>query len=342
MKRTQFAVIIPVGPGKVEMERLKDTLASLEFYEAENFHLIIVDDDPSQHRFQEHAVDLPKDRTTLITNPRNGRGDGWAAGCMAAVLAGLKELVRQKIEVDFILKLDTDALVIRSFADQISRYFQEHPSAGMIGSIIRDNGSPALREALRSMGKALDKLVKQFTIWRRTPVGGLSIQIALYGNYRKIRDVIRQGLINGFSFDEFCRGGSYALSSACLQAFLRNGLLENPLLWLATPVTEDIGISLCVKSVDLDFSGFDDPGEPFAIHYLRLPGTPEELLQRGFGIIHSVKDCNEQKEAAVRTFFHEIRLQGVKIAARFPTSNLMKDSANERHRDQNRSVKNHQ
>ena len=39
-----FGIVVPVGPGPQEINRVRDLLDSLETYEPGNFHLVLVDD----------------------------------------------------------------------------------------------------------------------------------------------------------------------------------------------------------------------------------------------------------------------------------------------------------
>ncbi|MBW0000204.1 MAG: hypothetical protein JO015_13970 [Verrucomicrobia bacterium] len=308
---SRFAVVSAVGPSDREVDRVQDLFDSLEAFEPGNYHFVLIDDSPGTSRFTNIVPKCLRDRYIEIKNPRRGQGCGWAAGCAVAVLAGLNELLRRRIAFTFALKLDTDALVIRPFAEKISRQFAAVSRIGMIGTVRNPELGDQAREAVKPMGRVLDKLSKQFTVWRRTPLGRPAVQIALWGRYRLIRDTIREAFINGFRVGEHCYGGGYALSRPCIEAFAARGLLARPRIWLRTPLVEDLLISLCVKSVDFDLKDLSGKDEPFAIRYLGLPDTPENLVTRGHSIIHSVKDCEAQAltEAELRSFFRDLRTQ---------------------------------
>lgn len=302
-----------MGPGEREVERVRDLVESLETFEGGNYHLVLVDDQPGPARFNRAVPDTVRDRFTEIKNPRNGRGSGWAAGCAVAVLAGLHELTKRALPFEFAVKLDTDALVIRPFSQALSRQFASHPEVGMIGTI-RDPSLPERGdETVRPLGRALDKLLKQFTVWRATKCGGVTVQIAFWGRFRLIRDTIRHAFINGFRVGEHCYGGGYALSHACVRALHARSLLARPCVWLPTPLVEDMIVSMCVKSVDLALQDGSGREEPFAIRFRGLPDRPENLLARGHSIIHSVKDFGDLKEADVRAYFRRRRHREVAV-----------------------------
>ena len=309
-----FGIVVPVGPGPQEINRVRDLL---ETYEPGNFHLVLVDDAMVERGLPQEVGGLSPNCVAVIKNPRNGRGNGWDSGCAAAVLAGLGELSNKNVA--FALKLDTDALVIRPFADRIIARFRDNPGVGMLGSRYFAEGSEPDRDWIRSMARVLEKLQRQFAVWRKTNVRAFpALQIALWGKDRKIRDTIRLAFINGFRAGDHCQGGAYALSRACLRGFEQCGHLKDPLLWLRAPIPDDHLLALCVKAIGFHFRSFDQDGEPFACAWAGLPDTPENLVKRGFGIVHSVKDHGDRTEVETRAFFKARRSEARAERSRCP------------------------
>jgi hypothetical protein len=305
--RRQFAVVAAVGPNDREVERVRDLFDSLETYEANHYDFVLVDDDQGSSRFAQVIPDYLRDRYIEIKNPRCGKGGGWAAGCAVGVLAGINELVRRGRDFDFVLKVDTDTLIIGPFAQKVIDCFREFPHVGMAGSVRDANNLDREGERIKPLAGAIDKLLKQVTVWRATPAGGLAIQIAFWGHYKTIRDTIRHAIMNGFRIGEHCYGGGYALSWSCVKAFAKAGLLADPRIWLATPLVEDMIVSMCTKAVDFhlkDLSGID---EPFAVRYRGLPAPAEKLVEEGHSVIHSVKDFEDLNESALRSYFRQLR-----------------------------------
>jgi hypothetical protein len=74
-----------------------------------------------------------RDRTVVLSNPRNGKGCGWGAGLAAGILCGLKWCARNE-SIGFILKLDTDTLVIAPFQELVSRRFAQKKNTGLLGT----------------------------------------------------------------------------------------------------------------------------------------------------------------------------------------------------------------
>jgi hypothetical protein len=308
MSRTEFkfGVLMPIGPGPDEPGRLRDTVSALEFFESGNFCLVIVDDGKEDRDFGRVVSELGPDRVTVMKNPRRGRGRGWEGACTSAVLGSLGHLADANVE--FVLKLDSDALVIAPFADQIISRFAGDSSVGMLGSRYYADGTEPDREWVRSVAVATEKLMRPFALWRRTRVGFFpAVQTGLFGRYKRIRNTIRSAFVNGYRVGDHCQGGGYALSRGCLKALERHGHLDDPCTWLPTPVPADDVQALCVKAVGLHFRDFSGDGEPFACHWRGLPDSPENLLRRGAAIIHSLKDHAGRTEAQTRAFFRALR-----------------------------------
>lgn len=304
--KPRFGVILPVGPGAGEIERVADTVQALEAHEPGKFHLLIADDAMPGRDFFKAIPTLPQGRTTIMANPRRGRGFGWEGACTPAVIAGLKRFV--SVDVDFVLKMDTDALPIAPFSSRIASKFAEDASVGMLGSRYYADGTEPDREWVHGVGLGLEKLLRPFALWRMTRLRKFpDVQIALWGDYRRIRNTIRQAFINGYRVGDHCQGGAYALSRNCLKELDLQGHLDHPCTWLRTPVPADDVQALCIKAAGLHYRDFSGVGEPFACHWRGLPDTPENLLKRRAAIIHSIKDHGGRTEAETRAFFKNLR-----------------------------------
>jgi hypothetical protein len=305
-----FAVILLVGPDQIEVERARDTVESLSSYEGTRFSLYLVDDDLRGRSLGESiAPELLRQRRVIeLVNPRRGQGCGWGSGAAAGVLAALAKIAGRQ-DLSFVVKLDTDSLVINEFSEQVAAKFEELPQVGILGTY---QFNPA-RMKDRSSAPACEKLLRQFTVWRRTPAGGPAVQMAFWGKYKRRRQVLRQAILNGYRLGEHCAGGGYAMSLACARALHAQGWLGDPLLWLQVPLGEDSVSALLAAAAGYQVKSFDREGEPFAIRHFGLPDTPERLVQRRHSIIHSVKDHGAQKEEILRSYFRERRKQTVDL-----------------------------
>ncbi|MBW0001641.1 MAG: hypothetical protein JO015_21300 [Verrucomicrobia bacterium] len=299
----RFAVILPVGPATEEIVRARDLLDSLQAYEAGNFTLVLVDDHAGARDLDREIAGEADYPRVVTTNPRRGRGSGWGSGAAAGTLAALQTVVGLPDDHDFVVKLDTDSLVIDAFSERVLEAFQRRREMGIMGAY---QFSPASdRES--SSAPALEKLLRQWAVWRRTPLGGTALQVGFLGRYGRIRNVIRRALLNGYRLGEHCSGGGYAMSMRAVRALETEGLLDDPLLWLKTPLGEDTVLSLCVQAVGFCIQQNEAEREVFGVKHLGLLAAPEELGRRGYAIIHSVKDHKEYREGQTRAYFRQMR-----------------------------------
>jgi hypothetical protein len=286
-------VIVPLGPGAEEEERLHQLLASLYTYEPDVGPVVIVDDGPP-----DRGLDLPPGRVHVLANPRAGKGVPTLGGLCCATLAGLHHLALST-DVRFVLRLDTDALVIAPFADRLAAAFARRPGVGVLGSYERVcNGHvrqfPVWEPALR-------KLSQRVSVWRHPARRARYVQIAVSGRRAAVRDEIRAALANGYRWGEHCQGGGYALTRALLDRLAARGMLDDPLRWRDTRIGEDVMVGVLARAAGLRLDGDVEPGEGlFAVAHAGLPLPPDRLRAGGFAIVHSVKRSEGWDEPQLR------------------------------------------
>lgn len=302
-----FSVLIPVGPHPREIARCADLLASLARYEpGQVSHGVIMDDTLAPRpELAKLAAASPFPIAHLL-NPRRGRGSGWLAGLSAGVLTCLDHLAEHQQTGDFVLKLDTDALLIRPCSAQIGQRFQASPRCAMLGAY--RSFPHRTRDWLveREPAPALEKLMRQFTIWRRTHRPWPRLQWMLSRRDRTIRRLIIDALLAGYTLGEYCVGGAYALRGETVLAMRAAGFFRDPLQWLPTPLGEDVVVSLLVKRLGLGIEDAIHPGEPFGVGNPTLPFSPQEMIAKGYSIVHPVNHRQEWPEEEMRAVFKSI------------------------------------
>jgi hypothetical protein len=286
-------VIVPLGPGAEEEERLHQLLASLYTHEPDIGPVVIVDDGPAARR-----LDLPPGRVQVLANPRAGKGVPTLGGLCCATLAGLHHLALST-DVRFALRLDTDALVIAPFADRLAAAFARRPGVGVLGSYERVcNGHvrqfPVWEPALR-------KLSHRVSVWRHPARRGRYLQVALSGRRAAVREEIHAALANGYRWGEHCQGGGYAMSRALLDRLAALGMLDDALRWRDTRIGEDVMVGVLTRAAGLRLDDDVEPDEGlFAVAHAGLPLPPDRLLAGGFAIVHSVKRTQGWDEPQLR------------------------------------------
>jgi hypothetical protein len=212
---------------------------------------------------------------------------------------------------DFAVKLDTDALVIAPFAEKVTSAFAAQPGTFLFGSSTRTpNRVYDLPEDFCT-GPALQKLQRPLTIWRRTCWPWPRLQCAFFGRDRRRRSLINAAVRNGYRLGLHCQGGAYAVSRRALAALSEGGVFEDPMLWIWTPCSEDIAMTVSAYACGGVAGDLNYDGQPFGTLSHGLPDTPVRLVERGYSIVHSVKDFEDAKENETREFFRRRRVAGL-------------------------------
>lgn len=296
-----YAVLIPVGPKAVEVDRLLDTVESLRAHEdPDEIHLILVDDAP-QPRPELARLDWPTPpvvvRTPLWEGPRPPY---FKSALVAGATEGL--LAAAALRPEFCLKMDTDALVIAPFADKVRAAFAADPTVGMVGSY--DRRCTGDRRDWEHKGRVIASAPQRFTVWRRST--RFNVPTGVWFKRKPLRDraraLTRQAQANGYELGAHCLGGAYAVSAAFLE---RTDLLDfRP--WIHTwDCGEDVTVSLLVFAAGYRLRGMVDRDEPFGLAFQGLPADPQWLVDHGSSLIHSLKDHQGSNEQELREWFRE-------------------------------------
>lgn len=300
-----FAVAVAVGPDELEIERVTDLAASVAAYEPGPGWFVMVDDSPEERRL-DRIVKLPASwKAISLPHPRRDRATTFkiGIGIISAVLSSLK-WIQENTEVAFVLKVDTDSLVINPFADRIAATFRETPTLGMVGAYrSTPDGLP------RDWTGHADALRRTFEPppldWKR-PLASSRERKAFYPPPAGVAYEMAKAN-SAFDAGEHCVGGGYAVSRMLLDRLAAAGLLDDPMLWSGVDLPEDVAVGMHVRAVEMSLADAVAPGETFGVRYRGLPFLPEELAAKGYAVIHSVKNDDRVDEASVRAFFAQRR-----------------------------------
>lgn len=305
-----FSILLGVGPGDLEIERTADFLDSLFCHEPEVSAVVLIDDAGYDRKMAEQFSPPNGCLLVSIVNPRQRTGIGWGGALCTSVILGLKWFHQNK-DGGFILKVDTDSLIIAPFAESIAGGFRSLASAGIIGSYDRPpNGGS--RDFVPN-GHSIRKLARPLSFWRYPAIKGRFVEQAILGQGAVRRRHIRTALKGGYVFGEHCQGGGYAISCELVHRMAKRGYLDDPFLWQHVNITEDVMLGLYARAVGLKLYGLTRNGEPFGVQYKGLADTPKGLLNRGYAIIHSVKEDAQFTEGQIRAFFRDHRKNSVKV-----------------------------
>lgn len=282
-----FTVLIPVGPSGTDLSRLEDVLNSLRRHERpREIQLILVDDAPAPRHLKK-VCGAGWGSLEIIQTPvwKTGRPDPYSA-MTAGTICGLRAA---SPHTEFVLKLDTDALVIGRFSGQLKAAFAADHTLGILGSYdqtctgsLRDWSVwiPALRSATR-----------------RLSLRPLSLSLRPGRRIAAARRVLAAARANRqYELGAHCLGGAYAVAPA----LTRRGDLLHWDPWIGSGLGEDVVMGILCAAAGLRMQSMTAVGEPFGLAYLGLPGPPEWIVARGHSIVHAVKDPDAGVEADIR------------------------------------------
>ncbi|MBD1849827.1 hypothetical protein [Leptolyngbya sp. ST-U4] len=286
----KFAALTFVGPGEFEAKRLRRLLESLLLHEPD-VHSVVIIDDSSGHNFGDIVpTELPS-RTIILPNPRNGRGNWWQGGLCVGLAEGLR-WIGKNLNVEFVVRLDTDALVISSFANRISDAFNSDPRIGLLGSWDKYPLSGTQRlphgDESKILSYILNKASKHFAIWRHSDYP-TRIQCSLLSNDQLVRNLIYSAIQNGYRLGDYVQGGGYAIRGQLVHDLYIHRRTTNPLAFLHQFYGEDVLATVFCYSLAYLPKGFNQSGEVFGVDNQELPATISELIDNKFAIIHSIK-----------------------------------------------------
>lgn len=300
-----FAVAVAVGPGTREVERVQDLAASLTAYERGPGWFVMVDDSPEPRELF-RVVRVPNGWTPIgIPHPRHDRATTFKVGkgIISAVLAAMK-WIQANTNAQYVLKVDTDSLVIAPFAEKLAATFAASPTLGMLGACrMTPNGTP------RDWGghaKAVRGYFEPPAFDWKHPIASSKARDAFKAP--PAAAVYELAKANpDFDCGIHCMGGGYAVSRTLLDRLTAAHLLDDPMIWTGIDLPEDVTIGLHTQAVNMTFADAVGEGEVFGVRYRGLPFLPEELVAKRYSVIHAVKNDERVDEATVRKFFAERR-----------------------------------
>lgn len=288
---TEFAALIFVGPGELDAKRLRRLLESLLHYEPTLQTAVIIDDNSGQS-FCDIVPSEMINRTVILPNPRRGRGYWWQGGLCVGLAEGLRWIGENRI-VDFVVRLDTDALVIDSFASRVSAAFNLDSKIGLLGTWDKYAFSGIQRLPHEDMNKILpyilEKASRYFAVWRHSD-WPTKIQCSLFKGDRLVRKIIRSAIQNGYQPGDFLQGGGYAIRGQLVRDLYVHHLTTYPLAFLRQHYSEDALVTLLCYAMNYYPQGFNQPGDVFGVEYQVLPATLSELVRAKYAIVHSIKE----------------------------------------------------
>jgi hypothetical protein len=249
----------------------------------------------------------------VFPHPRAGAiGNRHGALCTSDLLA--MRYAYEILNAGFIVKLDSDSLVIGPFARAICDALSTRQSAGIIGTL----GNSSNRDVCSFEANAvLQKLISEaLSIAKSSDITSPPVrrrvskwriqtdeQVACFLQACQLFAPIADCAFNG----SHCQGGGYAVSEAMLARCSETGFFADPSLWTSLWFDEDEMMGCICAAVGLGCLDFSGRGQVFGVQAIGLAYTPATLVQRGYSIIHSVKNDPCWPESDIREFFRRRR-----------------------------------
>ncbi len=315
-----FAILAAVGPEPLEVKRMQDLIESLSIFEPRIALCVLVDDCWPSRNLGAALAFPPNCRHIEISNPRGGLGHATLGGLCVGILAGLAAISDSGIPLDFVMKIDPDALIIKSFQREIEHLFSEMPGVGLIGAM----GRTCRREApdygwelhhrpeILRLYDALPEFIFEEAAaatseFLELPESCKRVRTEVVKALSRVRKEVAAAAKNGYCTMEYCQGGAYALSAEMLSRMTQMGYLGDPTKWAELRIGEDVAMGLYARAVGLDIRDFSAPGQPFGVQFNGLPYHPSMLEAKGYSIVHSTKGDPNYSEQEIRAAFARAR-----------------------------------
>ena len=309
-----YAIVVPVGAAPIELVRLVDLFDAVCHFEPNLRCCVLLDNAPAS-RHLERIVRLRRGETISLLHSHRETGHVLLGSGCAGMLAALQTIAQRGIP-DYVLRLDSDAMIIGPFDRAVRRFIDNQPRAGMIGAVgktcRRDwpgYGSESCIESslikmARDEASLLNRLEWTSAVYQWDPIRETrpAAANALRG-LASIRAHICRAIEHGYSTLEYCQGGGYVLTPEFVRRMAQRGYLDSAGDWASLPVAEDVMIGMYVRAVGLEVRDFSNTGEPFGTHFRGLAYPPPRLLSRRYAIVHSVRNNPAWSEDAIRAYF---------------------------------------
>lgn len=297
-----FAAAVAVGPGPREVDRLRDLAESLAAYAASPGWLVMIDDHEIP-RALDREIALPPNITPVsLHHPRHGKRVTFKVGkgICSAILLSL-QYIQRETNAAFVLKLDTDSLVIGPFVERLLNRFAQDVNLAIVGAHrVTPTGEP----------RDWSAHARRFQAMRRPPFNWrqpLARFRAPHGERKMILDLHDRAVRHGYDSGEHCMGGGYAVSRAFLDRASAARMLADPERWMSVDLPEDVVVSLHARALGMTLADAVAPGDVFGVRYVGLPGPPQQLVDDGYAVIHAVKNDAQHSEESIRRYFRERR-----------------------------------
>ena len=300
MPSPSVTLLMGIGPGPQELDRLADFFDALWCWEPAAGSVVLIDDAPEPRVLEQLFFPPPGFRIHSIHHPRRGQGVGVWGALTEGILMGLDHIAEHE-PAPMILKIDTDGHVIAPFAERAEAVFAAHPKVGMMG--LHDTTCHGTPRPYDPWVVGMFNYSLPVAFRKSQPIWHRRLQIQLFGQSALVRKRIKAAQANGYTLGEHCVGGAYMLRLDAVKDLRGQGMLREPSFWRHTHMSEDVVVSLYMRAAGWQLLGQTAPGQLFGVQHKGIPFSPEEMLAKGYALTHAVKNDERYSEADIRAFF---------------------------------------
>lgn len=302
--------MILLGPGKSEVDRVCDLLDGLRSYEPENIaHCdIIVVNDGSDHLDELRRASGSARSLIVMDNPADSKTRLWDRMAIG-LLTGLHRVLEQDRHA-FVVKLDTDALVINPFVERIRAFLRDYPGVGLAGSYRtfpageENQGQRTLRHLVANAER---RIPTRGWLWRWHRGRSLSAFYHLVCRYSQRQRVLSRARANGYQPADHVQGGAYLITGDLLDTLRGADWFPDGFEFEWSLFGEDLLMSVCAVAAGFELAEFNRPGEVFGVWWEEPSLSAPALAEAGFGVVHAIKDRPGFDEAAFREWCRDRR-----------------------------------
>jgi hypothetical protein len=299
-----YAILLLLGPGQIEINRLSDLLSSIVCYEdLSNVHFVAVNDGSTLLEQLDVYRKYFKS-FNFVDNPLYGKCNVLFDRHAAGMIDGVR-FIKDQLDVEFIVKMDTDVLCINPFSKKIQEYFLRSPDVGIAGTFLNwpmGGSRQAAFEDWRGRVKNVHHKpwIKNFLLFLRKGRSGSFL------SHFKRRSIFKDALQNGYQYGQHIMGGGYAMSRLMVGEWSARGYLKDCSLFERSYLGEDSVMTIMAYASGFKPGCFNNPGDVFGVWY-REPECAAEVLQsNGYALIHSIKSANPDDELKLRNSFKKV------------------------------------
>lgn len=281
-------VLLPVGPG-TNLEFLADTLDSIRTFGVEDHCVLIVDDSG-----EGIGEKVKADRVDVLVNRAPGDSTKRSvAGRFFETIAKAHCHAVEQYDFKVLMRLDADALMTNPGAHEAAiRFHQQNPGVGLAGSYrVRCDGQP--RDFVPT-AKIIDEEL------------GFHLRPAHRALAAAMKELVDPALKNGYEKGENVIAPGSVLSREAAERLAAHPYFGHP-DFRATRLGDDHLVALTLRSLGYTLGDFATGDLPLAVWLRKIEWSPEEIVERGKAVTHSVRGHQDLDEAQVRERFRKLR-----------------------------------